>query len=42
MKIKAAISAPYDEIIQLWESSVRATHDFITEKTIEEAYSIFY
>ncbi len=36
MKIKTAISAQYDEIIQVWESSVRATHDFITEKTIEE------
>lgn len=35
MIIKPAIASNYDEIIQVWESSVRATHDFITEQNIQ-------
>ncbi len=26
----------YDELIEVWEASVRATHDFLTEKDIQE------
>ncbi|HBO23609.1 MAG TPA: acetyltransferase [Providencia sp.] len=36
MIIKPAIASNYDEIIQVWESSVRATHDFITEQNIQD------
>lgn len=36
MKILPAISSQYHEIIDVWESSVRATHDFLPEKTLQE------
>ncbi len=34
--IVAASPAMYDELITIWESSVRATHDFITEDYLQE------
>ena len=34
-KIEPAGSAQYPELIKVWEKSVRATHDFITEADIQ-------
>lgn len=34
--IVAANPGMYDELIAVWESSVRATHDFITEDYLQE------
>ena len=34
-KIEPAESAQYPELIKVWEKSVRATHDFITEADIQ-------
>lgn len=36
MKIQPAISTQFNDIIDVWESSVRATHLFLTEETIQE------
>lgn len=36
MKIQPAISSQFNEIIAVWESSVSATHDFLTEENISE------
>lgn len=36
MKIQPAISTQFNDIIDVWESSVRATHLFLTEATIQE------
>ncbi|EKT62310.1 GNAT family N-acetyltransferase [Providencia burhodogranariea] len=36
MKIQPAISTQFNDIIDVWESSVRATHFFLTEETIQE------
>ena len=38
--IGAAKRAMYDELITIWESSVRATHDFITEDYLQEIKSL--
>lgn len=38
--IVAASPAMYDELITIWESSVRATHDFITEDYLQEIKSL--
>ncbi|HBF1432113.1 TPA: GNAT family N-acetyltransferase, partial [Clostridioides difficile] len=35
LEMKQINSTEYDEMLQVWESSVRATHDFLTEKDIE-------
>ncbi|HHR6077740.1 GNAT family N-acetyltransferase [Providencia sp. wls1914] len=35
MNIQPATVEHYDEILHLWEASVRATHDFLPEKNIE-------
>ncbi len=35
MKIVDAHPADYQEMLAVWENSVRATHDFITEQDIE-------
>lgn len=32
LEMKQINSIEYDEMLQVWESSVRATHDFLTEK----------
>jgi putative acetyltransferase len=34
MKIIAAVKTDYDELIDTWEASVRATHDFVSEEDI--------
>lgn len=34
-EMKKINSSEYKEILQVWESSVRATHDFLKEKDIE-------
>lgn len=34
MKIETATQKDYPEIMEVWEASVRATHDFITEEDI--------
>lgn len=34
-EMKQINSSEYKEVLQVWESSVRATHDFLTEKDIE-------
>lgn len=34
-EMKKINSSEYKEILQVWESSVRATHDFLNEKDIE-------
>ena len=31
LEMKQINSTEYDEMLQVWESSVRATHDFLTE-----------
>ncbi|WP_163933499.1 GNAT family N-acetyltransferase [Paraferrimonas sp. SM1919] len=36
MCIRAATKADYDELIELWERSVRATHDFLPNQLISE------
>lgn len=36
MIVQAATRAHDDEIIRVWESSVRATHDFLPEEKIDE------
>ncbi|EMI5492049.1 GNAT family N-acetyltransferase [Providencia stuartii] len=36
MKILPAIPSQYHEIIDVWESSVRATHDFLPEKILQQ------
>lgn len=33
--IEPAIPADYIEIVEVWEASVRATHNFLTEETIQ-------
>jgi putative acetyltransferase len=33
-KISPIFINEYDQVIELWESSVKATHDFILEKDI--------
>lgn len=35
MNIQPATVNHYDEIMRVWEASVRATHDFLPEKNIE-------
>ncbi|MTB67778.1 GNAT family N-acetyltransferase [Providencia sp. wls1943] len=35
MNIQPATANHYDEIMRVWEASVRATHDFLPEKNIE-------
>lgn len=35
MSIETVTPADYPEIMQVWESSVRATHDFLSEADIE-------
>lgn len=35
LEMKQINSTEYDEMLQVWESSVRATHDFLTEKLIK-------
>ncbi|MCC0683048.1 GNAT family N-acetyltransferase [Clostridioides sp. ZZV15-6383] len=34
-EMKQINSTEYEEMLQVWESSVRATHNFLTEKDIE-------
>lgn len=34
MTIRAALSADYKHLIEIWEKSVRATHDFLPEENI--------
>lgn len=34
MKIEQAFPKDYDEIIEVWESSVRATHDFLHDSDV--------
>lgn len=34
MKIDSANAEDYPELLDVWENSVRATHDFITEDDI--------
>ncbi|WP_247232895.1 GNAT family N-acetyltransferase [Telluribacter sp. SYSU D00476] len=34
-QIEKANSTDYDEIVEVWEASVRATHDFLSEKDIQ-------
>lgn len=34
MKIESALSNHYAELLMVWENSVRATHDFISEEDI--------
>ncbi len=36
IKIEGVKKENYEKLLEIWESSVRATHDFITEKDIEE------
>nr|WP_320009486.1 GNAT family N-acetyltransferase [uncultured Desulfobulbus sp.] len=36
MHIQLATRADYPELLELWEASVRATHDFITDTDIQE------
>jgi len=40
--ILKAHSGDYDELIELWEASVRATHEFLTEKDIEDYRLLIY
>ncbi|KPI46758.1 acetyltransferase [Clostridioides difficile] len=35
LEMKQINSTEYEEMLQVWESSVRATHNFLTEKDIE-------
>lgn len=35
-KVASVSKDDYAEIVDVWEASVRATHDFLTEKDIEE------
>lgn len=35
VKIQVANPSQYDDLIAIWESSVRATHDFLPESEIE-------
>ncbi len=35
MSVEVAASEDYPELLRVWEDSVRATHDFITEDDIE-------
>ncbi|WP_395760266.1 hypothetical protein [Clostridioides difficile] len=34
LEMKQINSTEYDEMLQVWESSVRATHDFLTKKIL--------
>ena len=36
MTIRMAHTSDYDEIVRLWEASVRASHDFLSENAIAE------
>lgn len=36
MKVKPVTKANYEELIEIWESSVRATHHFLPEENIVE------
>ncbi|WP_035235910.1 GNAT family N-acetyltransferase [Desulfobacter vibrioformis] len=40
MKIQGATKENYQELISVWESSVRATHDFLPEKKIAELKTV--
>lgn len=35
LEMKQINSTEYDEMLQVWESSVRATHDFLYKKRIK-------
>lgn len=35
LEMKQINSTEYDEMLQVWESSVRATHDFLEQKRIK-------
>ena len=35
MNISAAVKEEYPEIVEVWEASVRATHDFLSEDDIQ-------
>ena len=35
MKVESVLPEDYAELLSVWEKSVRATHDFITEEDIE-------
>lgn len=36
MNIENAVNADYPELIEIWEASVRATHDFLSEEDLQE------
>ncbi|MES1950620.1 N-acetyltransferase GCN5 [Salinisphaera sp. S4-8] len=36
MKIESAASAEHQQLIEIWEASVRATHDFLAERDLVE------
>ena len=36
MKIESAASAEHHQLIEIWEASVRATHDFLAERDLIE------
>ena len=36
MKIEPALSSDFPELIEIWERSVRGTHDFLSEQDIQE------
>ncbi len=40
MKIESAEKTDYQQLIEIWESSVRATHDFLTESDLIELRSL--
>ncbi|WP_272687109.1 acetyltransferase [Providencia sp. PROV149] len=42
MRIQAATPSQYNEIIDVWESSVRATHDFLPEATLQKLKVAIY
>ncbi|QSH40772.1 GNAT family N-acetyltransferase [Lentisphaerota bacterium ZTH] len=35
MRVVSVAESEYPELVELWEASVRATHDFLTEKDIQ-------